>query len=127
MENNENFFKYDQNGRRLYSLSDKRENALLKGKYLAQQKRYELKDLAVLLESNDILQTFEAFGALREIQASKFIGQLKKMALYDEDHSIQEGAIITIHSIGGEEAMSVLKDLQKTEHKDFLKRWLSFR
>ena len=68
---------------------------------------YNPEKLIEMIQNRNILDIYEAMGAIRKLKFKKALEYLMELALYDEDTAIQEEAIITIRTIGGREALSI--------------------
>lgn len=77
-------------------------------------------ELLEKLSSDYIIDQFIAFGAIQKKKLLNALPVLRNMALYHEDISIREEAILTIRKIGGRVAGDMLKFLKTTEHREFI-------
>jgi hypothetical protein len=90
----------------------------LKGK--KNSSTYKSKELLSMLEEGDLHETYEALGAIGKLKLKDALNQLKYMALYDDDLSLQEESVRTIRRIGGKKALDILDFLKTTEHKELI-------
>ncbi len=81
---------------------------------------YEEQELLEMLQSSEITLVYEALGAIGKRKIKKALPLLQSIALYDDDISIQEEAIMAIRKIGGKAAKDILKFLKTTEHNEFI-------
>lgn len=72
------------------------------------------------LQGNDVQDIQEALGVAGRRKIKKALEPLKQLALYSEDHGVQEEAIRTIRRIGGRKALDILRFLKTTEHKELI-------
>lgn len=85
---------------------------------------YEEDRLIEMLASNEYEAVYEALGAIGKRKLKKALLYLQRIALYDDDIAIQKEAIRTIRSIGGRNALDILRFLKTTEHKEFIENIL---
>lgn len=85
---------------------------------------YNPEKLIEMIQNRNILDIYEAMGAIRKLKFKKALEYLMELALYDEDTAIQEEAIITIRTIGGREALSIPRYLKTTVHKEMIETLL---
>jgi len=81
---------------------------------------YTVATLINMLQGPDILDNYEALGAIGKRKIKEALPYLKSVALYDEDLGLKEEAIRTIRKISGKEAIDILRFLRSTEHKEFI-------
>ena len=85
---------------------------------------YSDEQLIEALKPGDSYNPYEAMELIGKRKIKKALGILKNIALYDEDKSLQEEAIITIRKIGGKNALDILRYLKTTEHKELVEEFL---
>ena len=81
---------------------------------------YSVETILEMLQGCDLLDNYEALGAISSRKIKKALPYLKTIALYSDDIGLQEEAICTIRRIGGRQANDILQFLRTTDHKDFI-------
>lgn len=85
---------------------------------------YGEEELIEMLQGQNILEAYEALGAISKLKLKKALPALKNLAFYSDDVAIQEEAIRTIRRIGGRTAIDILIFLKSTEHKELIQELL---
>ncbi len=81
---------------------------------------YSIETLLKMLQDRDLLDNYEALGAISSRKIKEALPQLKTVALYSDDMGLQEEAICTIRRIGGRQSSDILQFLHTTEHEEFI-------
>ncbi len=82
--------------------------------------QYEENKLLEMLQSRDILDIYEALGALSKRKLKSALPLLNHIAKYDEDMGVKEEAMRAIRYIGGKKSKGMLKNLNTPEHREFI-------
>jgi HEAT repeat protein len=81
---------------------------------------YSVETILEMLQDRDLLDNYEALGAISSRKIKEALPHLKTIVLYSDDLGLQEEAICTIRRIGGQQANDILQVLRTTEHKEFI-------
>ncbi len=81
---------------------------------------YSIDGILEMLQGSDILDNYEALGAISSRKLKEALPYLKTTVLYSDDLGLPEEAICTIRRIGGRQANDILRFLRTTEHKEFI-------
>gem|GEM_PF-3770606 len=74
----------------------------------------------MLLESNRLKDIYYALAIINKKKLSDFLPRIYELALYSENLCLRAEAISTIHSIGGEKAKQILRELRTDENRELI-------